>query len=105
DQLARAVNARIAECQRDFGLRVESLLGKQPPGSLARQFDARLRSVWPLASVGFAVSLAGELLSPLILSTPESRQFLVNNEGFLCHSATVEVFALTPKGRINLEDT
>lgn len=101
-ELSRAVAARIDEHQRDFSLGVESLLGKESPQALAQQFDERLRERWPLADVGFAVSLTGRVHSPFILGTPEARQFLVRNQDFLCRDASVEVFAVTPKGRINL---
>ncbi len=101
--LSHAVAARIDELQRDFSLRVESLIGKESPAELARDFDNRLRPGWPLANVGFAVSLTGQVFSPYILGSPQARQFLVRNEQFLCQHASVEVFAVTPKGRINLD--
>jgi signal transduction histidine kinase len=55
-----------------------------------------------MATLGFAVSLKGEVRSPLVLESPEARLFLLRNEAFLCKEGSVEVYAVTPKGRINL---
>lgn len=104
EQTSRSVATRIDELQREFSLRVESLIGKEAPGGLAAHFDERLRQSWPWANVGFAVTLPGKLLSPFVLASAEARQFLVRNEGFLCQQDCVEVFAVTPKGRINLSE-
>ncbi|MGE3309718.1 MAG: sensor histidine kinase [Limisphaerales bacterium] len=104
EQLAQAVVRRIDDHQREFSLRVESLLGKESPTQLAQGFDDRIRDHWPLANLGFAVRLSGDLLAPPILGRPEARQFLVNNNDFLCNRSGVQVFAVTPKGKINLSD-
>ena len=102
DRMAASVARRIDELQRDFSLRVESLLGKEKPHDLAPRFDPLIREVWPLATLGFAVSLKGEVRSPRVLGSPEARLFLLRNEAFLCKEGSVEVYAVTPKGRINL---
>lgn len=104
ERLAQAVATRIDDHQREFSLRVESLLGKESPALLARAFDDRIRDHWPLATLGFAVSLSGDLLSPPILGRPEARHFLVRNNDFLCNRSSVQVFAVTPKGKINLSE-
>ncbi|MBL9127929.1 MAG: hypothetical protein JNL97_09800, partial [Verrucomicrobiales bacterium] len=104
DGLAQSVATRIDEHQRDFSLRVESLFGKEAPYQLAASFDDRIRDHWPLAQLGFAVSLSGDVLSPPILGRPEARQFLVNNNDFLCNRSSVQVFAVTPKGKIDLAE-
>lgn len=102
DRLAAGVARRVDELQRDFSLRVESLFGKEKPHDLASRFDPLIRQVWPMATLGFAVSLKGEVRSPLVLGSPEARLFLLRNEAFLCKEGSVEVYAVTPKGRINL---
>ena len=103
-RLAQAAANRLDEHHRDFSLRVESLLAREDPDALARVFDERIREHWPMAQLGFAVSLAGGLFSPAILGRPEARQFLVQNDDFLCNRSSVEVFAVTPKGRISLSE-
>ena len=102
DRLAASVARRVDELQRDFSLRVESLFGKEKPHDLAPRFDPLIREGWPMATLGFAVSLKGEVRSPLVLESPEARLFLLRNEAFLCKEGSVEVYAVTPKGRINL---
>jgi signal transduction histidine kinase len=102
ERLAASVARRVDELQREFSLRVESLFGKEKPNDLAPRFDALIREGWPMAALGFAVSLKGEVRSPLVLESPEARLFLLRNEAFLCKEGSVEVYAVTPKGRINL---
>ncbi len=102
ERLAASVARRVDELQREFSLRVESLFGKEKPNDLAPRFDALIREGWPMAALGLAVSLKGEVRSPLVLESPEARLFLLRNEAFLCKEGSVEVYAVTPKGRINL---
>ncbi len=104
EQLALALRNRLDELQREFSLRVESLFGKAPPRDLAPRFDLLIRERWPLATLGFVVSLQGQLFAPPALDAPGARQFLLRNEAFLCQNGTVEAYAVTPKGRISLEE-
>lgn len=104
ERLAQSLSTRLDEHQREFSLRVESLLGKQSPRSLASGFDDHIRQHWSLAQLGFAVSLAGDLLSPLIQSRPEARHFVFSNNDFLCNRSSLQLFAVTPKGKIDLSD-
>jgi signal transduction histidine kinase len=104
ERLAQALSTRLDEHQREFSLRVESLLGKQSPRTLASAFDDQIRQHWSLAQLGFAVSLAGDLLAPLIQSRPEARHFVFSNNDFLCNRSSLQLFAVTPKGKIDLSD-
>src|SRR6185312_9994986 len=65
-------------------------------------FDDQLRKGWPLAEVGFTVSLDGSCYSPSLFGGPEARKFRLDNERFLCNRESVEVYWDSPKGTINL---
>ncbi len=102
DRLAQAIASRVDEIQRDFSLRVETLLGTDDPAVLATTFDERLRGNWPLAELGFSVSLAGILHAPQLVGPPSSHTFLQRNAAFLCQSNAAPVFATTPKGQLKI---
>ncbi|HEY2952174.1 MAG TPA: histidine kinase dimerization/phospho-acceptor domain-containing protein, partial [Verrucomicrobiae bacterium] len=102
DALVKTVQDRLAETQREFAQHVESILGKDQPLDVAATFDDRLRSNWPLAEVGFVVSLQGRLYGPSLFGRPEARRFRLENDRFLCNRESVEVYWNSPKGPINL---
>src|SRR5207244_1017471 len=64
DSVAREASALLAEHQREFVRQIEALLADNKPIEAARSFDERLRKDWPLAQVGFAVSLDGTCYAP-----------------------------------------
>jgi signal transduction histidine kinase len=92
DALVKAVEAYIAERQREFGLHVETLLTGGAPSEVAAAFDNRLRATWTLAQVGFVVSLDGNVLAPSLYSRPEAKDFRLQNDRFLCNQESVEVY-------------
>jgi signal transduction histidine kinase len=102
DRLARAVAGAITERQREFAQYVESLLASQQARDVAAGFDERLRQAWPVAEVGFVVTLNGDLLAPSVFGCAAAREFRVENERFLTSRETVEVIWNGPKGAINL---
>ena len=102
NSLFKDIDAALAEKQRDFTFTVEKLLEGKDARKLAGSFNEQLRKIWPLASVGFVVSLEGEVLSPSLFSGPEARRFRLENDHFLCSKETVEVYWNSPKGSINL---
>lgn len=102
DSLAQQVQQKIAEEQREFAQQVESFCGKQEPATIAPQFDDYLRKNWPLADVGFVVSLNGVLACPQLPGRPESRAFRVENEAFLCSGVSLDVVWNSAKGQIKL---
>ena len=102
DRLTQEANDYLSERQREFAARVESLLAGREPSRVARQFDAELKQVWPLAEVGFAVTLDGRILNPTPLDGPAAREFYLANNAFLGNRESVEVYWNTPKGAINL---
>src|SRR5215216_650765 len=62
DALSREIDSFLTERQRDFAHQVEALLAGRKPAEVAVGFDDRLRTNWPLAAVGFVVTLNGDLL-------------------------------------------
>src|SRR5438067_1481974 len=90
------VLAWLAERQRDFAQQVETLLADRSARDVANRFDEQLRRAWPLAEVGFAVLLDGNVLSPSVLGRPEACRFRLENDRFFC-CETVEVYWNSPK--------
>ncbi|MBL9173292.1 MAG: HAMP domain-containing histidine kinase [Verrucomicrobiales bacterium] len=103
DAVASALAAEVDELGRELGRQTEAILGTNAPESAAWTFDEQLRAAWPPAEVGFAVQLDREVCSPSVFDPRgKSQAFHRNNRDFLIGLQSVEVFALTPKGRINL---
>lgn len=103
DSRAFSIARHLGDAQRVFAGRVEGLFFKTGQSrELADQFDARIRSAWPLAEVGFAVALDGGVLAPPLLGGAEGRKFRAENDRFLCSSESCEVYWNSPKGPISL---
>lgn len=92
DSFAKEINDFLAEQQRQFNELVEHLVTNAEPRATAAQFDDQLRAAWPLAEVGFAVTLNGALLCPSPAARPETRLFCLDNGGFLANKESVEVY-------------
>jgi signal transduction histidine kinase len=93
DTLAKDVQGFLAESQRDFAQQVEALLASSSTTELASRFDEQIRPAWPMAEVGFAVSLDGNVISPpFLFGRPEARRFRLENDRFLCNREMVEVY-------------
>jgi signal transduction histidine kinase len=102
DSTALNIGQHLTSVQRAFAYRVENLFKAGQSRQIADQFDTRLRSVWPLAEVGFAVALDGGVLAPPLLGRAEGRKFRAENDRFLCSSESCEVYWNSPKGPISL---
>src|SRR4051812_26049309 len=63
DSIVQSIAAGIAQEQASFARSVEELLSTQEPSQLGYPFDEKIRARWPLARLGFAVALNGEVLS------------------------------------------
>ena len=92
DGLAKEAGGFLSDRERDFVFQVQALLTSQTPRELARVFDQRLRTNWPLAQVGWTVTLNGEILCPSPQGRPDERLFLAENSKFLCNRESVEVY-------------
>jgi signal transduction histidine kinase len=92
DAKAKAVQDALAEYQHTFTLQVAKLVGKRKPQDIAGSFDDLLRRDWPLAQVGFSVSLEGEIKAPSLSGRSEARKFLDDNGRFLANRESVDVY-------------
>jgi len=97
DALAQQVRQQIAERQREFAQQVETFCGKQEPSAIAPQFDEYLRKFWPLAQVGFVVSLQGGMTCPPVPGRAEAQAFRLENESFLSGNLSCSVTWSAPK--------
>src|SRR5206468_9512144 len=79
DSVAKEAAGRIAEHQREFARHVEALLAGNQPMDIAGAFDGRLRKDWPLAEVGFAVSLAGQVYCPQLFDRADRKSTRLNS--------------------------
>ncbi len=103
DSLAREASGYLDEQQQKFASQVELLLQNKSPEMLAYVFDDKIRTNWPMAEVGFVVSVQGnKVMSPALTGRAEARQFRLDNDRFLCNVESVEVYWNTGKGAINL---
>jgi len=92
DTLAQNISDYLAQQQQGFGAQVENLAAGQDARAMAAQFDSELRWRWPLAEVGFCVTVSGKILSPALAGRAEARTFYTDNSGFLGNRETVEVY-------------
>jgi signal transduction histidine kinase len=105
DTLAQNISDYLAQQQQAFGAQVESLLAGRDARAVAAQFDSELRQRWPLAEVGFCVTLSGRILSPSSNARAEARTFYTDNSGFLGNREVVEVYQSANAGFNNLDNS
>ncbi len=94
DALAREAGNLLADRQHEFAQQVESILADdRKTKDIPHSFDDRIRTNWPLAEVGFVVSLNGQILCPTPPScTPAAAVFYAENSKFLGNRESAEVF-------------
>ncbi len=92
DALATDIASHLAQAQQEFSAQVEALAADRDPRLIAAQFDEQLRRRWPLAEVGFCVTLSGKILSPSATARDESKFFVTDNSAFLGNRAPAEVY-------------
>jgi hypothetical protein len=83
DSMAKAAGDYIADRQHEFAQEVEAMLANPALRGDSRSFDDRIRTNWPLADVGFVVSLDGQILSPSPMGRPAARAFCADYSTFL----------------------
>ena len=101
DSLAKAAEDYLSQQQHDFGQQVETLLAKQNTDAIAKSFDDRLRTNWPVADVGFVVTQNGLLVCPSPYTSPTTKAFCADNARFLCNIESVEVYSTGSQGGYN----
>jgi signal transduction histidine kinase len=102
EAVAQEVHNVLTAHRREFNQQVEALISQRSVERLATEFDEQLRNVWPLAEVGFVVSMSGQIKSPSLFDHPMARQFRLENDRFLCNIEPLEVHWKSPKGSISL---
>jgi signal transduction histidine kinase len=102
DTLAQNISDYLAQRQQEFSAQVESLLAGRDARTAAAQFDSELRQRWPLADVGFCVTLSGRILSPSSNARAEARTFYTDNSGFLGNREAVEVYGNASSDKFNI---
>ena len=105
DTLAANISDYLAQQQQAFGAQVESLVAGRDAREAAVQFDSELRRRWPLAEVGFCVTVSGKILSPVPNARAEARTFYTDNGGFLGNRETVEVYQNANAGFNNQDNS
>jgi signal transduction histidine kinase len=95
DAIAKNISDYLAQQQQEFSALAESIAGTNARLA-AVQFDNQLRQRWPLADVGFSVTLFGPatcvLTCPSPAGGPEAQTFLRDNSGFLGNREAAEVY-------------
>ncbi len=92
DGLAKTAAEIVSQQQRAFVEKVTELAVNHDADVLSKSFDDLLRKDWPMAQVGFVVTLEGAILSPAPAS-PETRTFLADNGRFLANQESVAIYA------------
>jgi signal transduction histidine kinase len=101
DSLAKEANDFMVGSQQEFGRQVETLLAAPGSNNLITTFDERLRKTWPLAQIGFVVTVSGNLTCPQPSSSPLAREFYSENSKFLCNIQTAQVYLNNSKSVVN----
>jgi signal transduction histidine kinase len=104
DTLAQNISSHLVQRQQEFSAQVESLLAGRDARTAAVRFDTELRQRWPLADVGFCVTVSGQILSPASNARGEARTFYTDNGGFLGNREAVEVYQSANAGFNNLDN-
>src|SRR5258708_3428074 len=93
DGMVKDLVAALTDAQHGFTIKVDSILRDHNPRELAPAFDTLLRQAWPLAEVGFVVTMSGEILSPSMLAGADAKTFLAENSRFLANLQSAEVYS------------
>lgn len=83
DTLAKDIADRLEQQQQQFSALAEGLAASNGTYLAAIQFDRELRRQWPLADVGFCVTMGGNISCPLPSAGTTAQRFLLDNSGFL----------------------
>jgi signal transduction histidine kinase len=92
DAVARDISNRLSEEQQDFSALAESLVASTNARVAAVRFDDELHRRWPLADVGFCVTLSGRISCPSPAAGLAAQRFLLDNSGFLGNREAAEVY-------------
>lgn len=92
DATAEKIRTAMNTMLHEFEAKVDILTGTGSPKTLAPLFDRVIRNEWPMAEIGFAVSMSGELLAPAKGMRQETADFLKQQAEFLTNEAPARVY-------------
>jgi signal transduction histidine kinase len=92
DNVSTEAQSLLNSYEREFVGLVGVMLAGHNPQEVTASFDDQLRQRWPMAQVGFAVSLSGAILCPSPLARPETKVFCANYDQFLSCRQSAEVY-------------
>jgi signal transduction histidine kinase len=90
DSLAKDIVAFLSDRQREFAAQVDRYLAQS--NARPADFDPTLRQDWPLAELGFVVSVHAGLISPTPQASPTARLFCADNGAFFANREVAEVY-------------
>jgi len=94
DALAKDIQTRMDQFRGDFVKTTHQLIDDSPsPQTLAENFNRKLTDTWPVAEIGFAVNVDGDIYSPKAYDGPDARTFRDENDRFLSNRENVEVYS------------
>jgi signal transduction histidine kinase len=88
DTLAERIRGFLGEKVSEFGEQVNQLASSTDIVA----FDERIRAIWPVATVGFVVTLDGKLVAPSLKGDQSAQRFLEANSRFLTNAESAEVY-------------
>lgn len=92
DSLVKDWNLVLSDLQREFAVQVDTYLTSQSETNLVSDFSTHLKRQWPVAELGFNVSLRDGLMSPSPAAGVEARAFCADNGAFLANREVAEVY-------------
>ena len=103
DATAERIRSVMQEKLGEFESVVDALVSQSSPAQIAPGFNEKLRASWPLAEVGFAVTLEGSILAPRENRSKDADDFRQENAGFLANTVSAEVYQ-NQKQQVDLPD-
>jgi signal transduction histidine kinase len=102
DALAKNIQARMDQFRSDFAKTTQQLLDENPtPQALAENFNHKLVEAWPVAEIGFAVNVDGDIYSPKTHDGAGERTFRDENDRFLSNRENVEVYSSNSSSQVS----
>jgi signal transduction histidine kinase len=92
DALAVNLASQLSQQEQQFASVVEKLVAGGNAQRVGGQFDELVRREWPLAEVGFCVTLTGKILAPSPNARNEAQMFYLDNRAFLGNRELAEVY-------------
>ena len=92
DSAATQIRELMRAQEGGFVHAVDTLLEDQDVRQIALTFDKRIRTSWPNAETGFAVTLDGNILAPASFDSDSAAKFRRDYESFLSNRVAAEVY-------------